>query len=101
MIHILIEMWPKGHEKNKRLLGEAFITNDCTGTKTRGNYVYSMFGKKGAKNAKGGDNKPLKNGVGVVDEFPRLQRNVWYLILHMLLKYSKYQFIGTSYRCDK
>jgi hypothetical protein len=43
----------------------------------------------------GNVSKSLKNGIGRVDGFPKTQRNVWHLILHMLLKYSRQEFVDT------
>lgn len=38
MIHVTIELWPKGQEMNKKLLGVIDIVNTDTGTHKRGNY---------------------------------------------------------------
>ena len=38
MIRITCELWTGGDHKRKRLLGVMSITNDGTGTRTRGNY---------------------------------------------------------------
>ena len=69
MIRITIEMVPRGNEAKKYTMGSATITNDGTGTKTRGNYVFRQFSKTGRQLA----------SVDVWD-FPRGRMSVWYLL---------------------
>lgn len=38
MIHVSIELWPKGDFRRKIRVGELFISNDCSGSSSVGNY---------------------------------------------------------------
>lgn len=72
MIKITVELFPYGSETNKSVLGTAKIWNDATGTKTKGNYCFQLFGKS----------RLLREGE--IKGFSRLSKNVWYLIKEML-----------------
>lgn len=75
MIVVKVELWPFGSESRKRILGEAHIINDATGSKTKGNYKFKLFKKN-------------KHGIwktGEIKNFPRLRRN-GYDLLYLCLK---------------
>ena len=46
MIRVTIELWPKGDRRRARHLGTVAISNDATGTLTRGNYVVRLSRRK-------------------------------------------------------
>jgi len=74
MIRIIIELVPplvsglKGKE-----IARAEIVNVGTGTKERGDYRYSLWGKR---------NTAWR--VGEINDFPRKSYNVWLLLLKIL-----------------
>ena len=72
MIVVKVELWPYGFEERKKLLCQATIANDGTGTKTRGNYRVKLSGQK--RNAK----KTWRTAE--VKEYARKSYNVWYLV---------------------
>jgi hypothetical protein len=69
MIYVRIELWPKGDKKKAKLLGQAFIANDATGTPTRGNYKAIMTDKR---------NRPFR--AAIVKNFPRKVKNSFDLL---------------------
>ncbi len=79
MIKIIVELHPYGDESRKQVLSEAKIWNDGTGTKTRGNYKFQILTQ--------GSSGIWKSGS--LANFPRKQKNVWYLLflcLNSILK---------------
>ncbi len=74
MIVIRMELWPRGDEEKKTLLGEARIANDGSGGRKVGNYSYSLSQRGGKRNWKRGK---LKG-------FPRLQLLSWDLLFRVL-----------------
>lgn len=66
MLVIRVEVWPKGKEAHKKLLGQAVISNDRTGSEELGNYDAEFRG----------DGKTLRAKVA---GFPRTMR-FWSLI---------------------
>jgi hypothetical protein len=66
MIVVKIFLWPFGNEEREQQLGEVRIHNDCTGTKTTGNYGVKLM--KSMKYAK----LPGIWKSGHVTGFPRL-----------------------------
>ena len=69
MIYVRIEIWPYGDKTKARLLGQAFIANDASGTPTRGNYKAILTDKR---------NRPFR--AAVVKNFPRKARHVFDLL---------------------
>ena len=69
MIYVRIEIWPRGDKKKAKLLGQAFIANDATGTPTRGNYKAIMTDKR---------NRPFR--AAIVKNFPRKVKNSFDLL---------------------
>lgn len=69
MIYVRIELWPRGDKKKAKLLGQAFIANDATGTPTRGNYKAIMTDKR---------NRPFR--AAIVKNFPRKVKNSFDLL---------------------
>lgn len=39
MVVVTVEVWPHGHEGQKRTIGRLYITNDGTGSVAAGNYT--------------------------------------------------------------
>lgn len=70
MIRITIELVPFGIESHKKLLGQAIISNNLTGTRQHGNYGYALSEKDGKT--------VLRQGY--VNGFPRLSKDVWHLL---------------------
>ena len=66
-------MLPGGRSENKRLLAQAIIANDGTGTDSRGNYFANLFLTR---------DKVWKT-VRIKD-FPRKSYNVWKLLQRVL-----------------
>lgn len=109
MIHITIELWPRGDSSRKRQLAQGKIWNTGEGTLKRGKYRFS-FWKKTERSAKEGeiteqpcdDHRPdgpdpvndckcheidrlLNDTVqGGVEGFPRLSYSVWELLRRCL-----------------
>ncbi len=91
MIYVRIEMWPKGDRARARILGEATICNDGTGTKDVGNY-YGALSKIGGFRLRQGEfqdpeytriTEPLTASIWrrfTVDSFRRLKLGSWDLI---------------------
>ena len=76
MIKITAELLPLGSEKHKVHLGTVKIANLGTGTKTQGNYRYSIS-RKG---------KPDSVGMeGTLERFPRKRLGVWDLLLRVIM----------------
>lgn len=73
MIHIKAELWPFGDKTKAKDLGEMFIANDATGTKTTGNYKAVIF-----------NGKKRKFRTAEVKGFPRLRLNVYDLMYRAL-----------------
>jgi hypothetical protein len=69
MVYVRIELWPRGDKKKAKLLGQAFIANDATGTSTRGNYKAIMTDKR---------NRPFR--AAIVKNFPRKVKNSFDLL---------------------
>lgn len=69
MIYVRMELWPKGDKTKARVLGQAFIANDATGTPTRGNYKAVLTNRA---------NRPFRGAV--VKNFPRKSKNVFDLL---------------------
>lgn len=46
MIRVTVELLPGGYETNKRKLAQVYISNDCTGTRTRGNYCAKLWRRR-------------------------------------------------------
>lgn len=73
MIKITAELWPGGDPKQRKTLGLCIIANDGTGDTNKGNYVFSLTGKRG---------RELSNGK--VQTFPRRRKDVWALLALVL-----------------
>ena len=72
MLRITIELVPFGIEDRKRVLHVGEIWNDCSGTKSRGNYKFRL------------SQRNLTNRTwrkGAVVEFARKRDNAWKLLL--------------------
>ena len=80
MIKITVELLPFGFEENKKTLGIMKIWNDITGTKTKGNYQFSI-----SKNNE--PNQIWKRGF--INGFPRKRLGSWDL-LYRCLKIAVY-----------
>ena len=78
MIVISVELWSKGYESRKIILGKMKIVNDLTGTLTRGNYKTWIYGKK---------SKFI--WFGRIQNWPRKQKHVWDLITEILIRARK------------
>ena len=75
MIKIVITMQPGGSPEGEYLLGVAFISNEGTGTKARGDYHAAIALKR----------PKIWKEIDIVN-FPRGRRNVWYLLKEILNK---------------
>lgn len=73
MIKVTVELWPFGDSKHPELLGEAFITNDGTGDRTKGNYRAVFKGRAG---------QYWK--AAWVSDFPRKKLLAWDLLFRAL-----------------
>ena len=72
MIRVTVEMVPFGVEELATKLAILFIANDGSGSRTRGNYNYSIStGKKTWRK-------------GRIENFPRRSCSVWNLIYRVL-----------------
>lgn len=71
MIRITVEILPYGFEANKRTVGVMKIWNDITGTKSKGNYKFTISQKQ--------DLNAVWRG-GEVKGFHRLSKSVWSLL---------------------
>ena len=69
-------MWPLGSEKHKKHLGTATIANLGTGTKTQGNYRYTL-------SRRGAPDSVLRQGK--IEGFPRKKLGIWDLLLRVLM----------------
>lgn len=69
MIKVTVEIWPFGSEKNKKVLAEAWIANDGTGSKNVGNYDVWLQ-QKTARSLK----------YGRVQNYKRLYHPIWKLV---------------------
>ena len=74
MIKITIELHRWGNPNDKKTLATATISNDATGTRSRGNYTYKLAKASG---------NIWKSGK--IEDFPRKSRSVWRL-LYLVLK---------------
>lgn len=72
MIDIKINMMPFGQQEYLRLLGAIHISNDGTGTLTKGNYKYKIV------------HKGRVYRTGEIKGFPRRQKNVIWLLKRVL-----------------
>lgn len=73
MIRVDVTLYPHGNSSRSRAIGSMLIFNDGTGSKSKGNYKYTMSTEK---------TENYKNGK--VTGFQRLNNNVWTLILRVL-----------------
>jgi len=74
MIKITIDLIPALDPiKGQRTIAEAEIRNDATGTKTKGNYTYSLHTAK-----------KMYYATGRITGFKRKGYNVWALLFHIL-----------------
>jgi len=73
MLVVRIELWPNGWEEQKKVLGEARIVNDMTGSVQTGNYKAVIRGKRGTSIA-----------FGSVCGFKRKRFGAWYLLAGVL-----------------
>lgn len=73
MVYVRIELWPRGYKENAKLLGEAFIANDCSGSATRGNYTTRLVNSQGRLFR-----------AGAVKNFPRKRLNAFDLLFRAL-----------------
>ena len=76
MIVIRIELWPQGDSTKIKKIANAVIINDATGTFSKGNYAYCLYGKL----------KKLKDGR--VLGFNRRRDHVWKLLKLVLEDYT-------------
>lgn len=72
MIDIKINMTPFGVKEFSKLLGAIHISNDGTGTLTKGNYKYKLV------------HKGRVYRRGEIKEFPRQKKNVMWLLKMVL-----------------
>lgn len=72
MIRITVEMWPKGSEAHKRTIATAEIVNTGQGSDSRGEYRFQFNSVRSVV------------ADGVVQDFPRNSKGVWYLIKRCL-----------------
>lgn len=70
MIKISVNLQKWGFESLTSSLGIMKITNDGTGTKSKGNYKFSIYDKSNSRIIHS----------GVIKNFLRLKNNVWQLI---------------------
>lgn len=85
MIVVKLEMWPLGNEARAYELGRTYIRNVGTNLDhpKKGNYEVKVC-RKGKTEFKGW--RQIKaTRTGQVDNWPRLTRNVWRLILRCLM----------------
>ena len=75
MLVIKIELWPRGDESRKKVIGHARIINDGSGNLTRGNYICQFWGKT----------KRMWREVDV-KHFPRQSYGPWILLKRALEK---------------
>lgn len=73
MIIVTVEMWPGGDKDEAYLLAVAVLTNDQTGSTTRGDYDCGLFLKS----------KRIWRKTHIA-QYPRAKLNVWHLIKRML-----------------
>ena len=78
MLKITIELLPGGDETKSRVLGEATIVNDETGTLTRGNYKALFMTYLNPEQTKSWQDVVLVNG------FVRQVRSCWDLLYEAL-----------------
>jgi len=74
MIRVTVELLPGGCEVRKKTIGTAHISNNLTGTPTRGNYNFTLYDAGG---------KWWK--AGTLSGFPRKKLLVWDLLFRALL----------------
>jgi len=72
MIDIKINMIPFGQLEYGRLIGAVHISNDATGTRTKGNYRYKLV------------HKGRVYREGTIKGFPRQRKNVMWLLKMVL-----------------
>jgi hypothetical protein len=72
VIVVKIEMWPGGDQSKAYPIAVGVIVNDGTGTKSKGNYEFSL-----------GLKRPNWR-VGKVFDYPRQRLNVWHLLHEVL-----------------
>ena len=72
MIEVTVTLYPQGRRDQPRELGRAQISNDGSGTKSRGNYnaYFTHEGKRWKESQ--------------VQGFHRQSRNAWYLLFECL-----------------
>lgn len=75
MVVVTVEIWPKGERFLKRHLGTAKISNDVSGTKSRGNYKVTL-------SVRGNPTRIWKRGR--VKDFPRKRLGAWDLLYRAL-----------------
>jgi hypothetical protein len=74
MIYVRVELWKRGNPDNRRLMGELFIRNTGTGTRTTGTYTYELRGAG-----------RTRMNEGSVIGFPRLRLHAWDLVQRVLM----------------
>jgi len=76
-LYIRIELWPQGDQRKARMLGEALLANDGTGTPETGSYKFAI-----AKSTAMGAKKPGPWRGAVVTGWPRRSKSVgvWELL---------------------
>lgn len=84
MLVLKIEMWPKGDASKAREIGRTYIYNNG-GSLTRGNYVVRVCRKNRFEKTPHelGTDKGFTR-VGEVKDYPRLDYNVWRLVIRSL-----------------
>jgi len=75
VIRVTVELVPRGDEKRARILCRGIIANDGSGTLRRGNYRFALS-QQGRLTTKARE--------GEVNDFPRLSKNVWWLLREVL-----------------
>ncbi len=78
MIVVTVELWPGGSNVGRKTLGRCIIANDGTGEDYRGNYTFTLSGKRGGT---------LRDGE--VKAFPRRRKDVWSLLMLCLKEVCK------------
>ncbi len=74
MIRVTFELVPHGLEQFAKIIGRLEIFNDATGTSTKGNYGYCIFGRRGQLLKKAND----------ITNFPRKRLTVFDLVFRVL-----------------
>ena len=84
LLVLKLELWPKGNPNKKKTLGTMFITNDGTGTDSKGNYKYKILGQ---------NEKSLECGEGRIEGYRRKSLHSWYLPYTVLQQFVQLRLL--------